>query len=200
MQDVLIACEKAGILIPDQLAAVGVDNDLITSECGIKPLTSVDDNRELLGFKAASLLEDLMNGATKPSEPVIIPPKGIVIRESSNILAVSHVKVAQALRFIWKNFNLGINSSTAARAVGLSRRGLSALFNKHLHHSVSDEILNSRLNEAKRLLIETDNKVDAIAALSGFKHGEHIARIFREKLGMKPSEYRTRNKHKEVSS
>jgi LacI family transcriptional regulator len=189
-QEILMACEEIGIIVPDQLAAVGVDNDIITSELGIIPLSSVDDNRELLGFSAAQMLQTLMDGLPPPVEPVKIPPKGIVIRESSDILAVANPKAARALRFIWKNYKSDIDSSTVAKTIGLSRRGLFTMFEKYLHRSVSQEITKCRINEAKRLLRETDMTVAEIASMSGFKHGEHIARIFRESLNMKPSEYR----------
>lgn len=195
MQEFLMACEAAGIAVPDQLAAVGVDNDQITSELGIMPLTSVDDNRELLGYQAAALLHDLMDGLPAPAQPVRVAPKGIVVRESSDILAVDHPKAARALRFIWKNYQADIDSVTVARAVGLSRRGLFRLFAKYLRRSVADEILKCRLNEAKRLLATTDMTVVEVASLAGFKHGEHIARVFREHVRMKPSEYRAQNRH-----
>lgn len=192
-QELLMACEEAGILLPDELAAVGVDNDLITSELGVMPLSSIDNNRELLGFQAAKLLHALMAGEAVPLAPIKIPPKEIVIRESSDILAVENAKAAQALRFIWKNYPLDIHSGSVARAVGLSRRGLFNLFQKYLHRSIAGEILKCRINEAKRLLLETNQTMDEIASLSGLKHAEHLARVFRDHLKLTPSDFRKAN-------
>ncbi len=192
-QELLMACEEAGILLPDQLAAVGVDNDLITSELGVMPLSSIDNNRELLGFQAAKMLQALMAGEPVPLTPLKIPPKEIVIRASSDILAVENAKAAQALRFIWKNYPQDITSDTVARAVGLSRRGLFYLFQKYLHRSIAGEILKCRINEAKRLLVETNQTMDEIASLSGLKHAEHLARVFRDHLRQTPSDFRKAN-------
>ena len=49
-----------------------------------------------------------MHGKRPPSKPGRTPPKGVVVRQSSDIMAVEHVEVAKALRAIeWRQFTFG---------------------------------------------------------------------------------------------
>ena len=97
--EVVLACERASLAVPEQVAVVGADNDPITSELGLVPLTSVDTNRFQLGYEGAALLDRLMQGEKPPRKPIRIPPKGIVVRRSSDILAVENIDVAPRFAF-----------------------------------------------------------------------------------------------------
>src|ERR1039458_7598157 len=88
--EALESCEAAGLAIPDQVAIVGAENNLMAPDAMETPLSSVDTNLETLGYRGAQLLDECMSGRPAPTEPIRIPPSGVIVRRSSDVLAVEH--------------------------------------------------------------------------------------------------------------
>jgi LacI family transcriptional regulator len=57
---VLDACDRSSVLVPEEAAVVGVDNEEILCELCNPPLSSVAPNPERIGYEAAELLDALM--------------------------------------------------------------------------------------------------------------------------------------------
>ena len=186
----LNACLAAGMRIPEQVAVVGVDNDELACEFAPVPLSSVDSNREELAYAGAALLDRMMEGTAPPVQPQRISPNCVVARESSNILAIGHVQVAAALRFIWQHYHEPITVKHVVAACPMSRCGLYSAFEKHVGRPLAEEIARKRVEHARRLLAESDEKIHTIATMSGFSSGEHLSRAFTRLTGQTPSEYR----------
>lgn len=64
--DIIRAAQMARLMVPNQVAVVGVDNDPIYCELGAMPLSSVVSNREMVGYRGAQLLDRLMRGGAPP--------------------------------------------------------------------------------------------------------------------------------------
>lgn len=190
---VLHACEDVDLRVPEEVAVLGCHNDELTCNFALVPLSSVDDDLELQGYEAARLLGRLMNGESVPATPILIPPKSIVTRASTDIFAVAHREVATALRFIWEHYTQPIQTNDVAAAAGLSRHHLMRQFQAHLGRSISDEILRKRVEHAKRLLVETDQKAWQIAEVCGFSSIVHLSSAFSRLVGQAPSRFR--NQH-----
>jgi LacI family transcriptional regulator len=131
-----------------------------------------------------------MDGEPPPREPIIIPPRGVVTRQSTDILAVPHVPTARALRFIWEHYRERIHAPDVAAAAGLSRRGLDHAFRQHLHRSVTEELTRRRVEHAKDLLENTDLKAYEVAEQSGFSGLVYFSRLFKQAVGTGPRAYR----------
>src|SRR5437660_984008 len=58
-QQVLNACRRAGLAVPDEVAVLGVDNNELVCNLADPPLSSVDANCERIGYEAAALLDRL---------------------------------------------------------------------------------------------------------------------------------------------
>lgn len=196
-KELIYACEAANISVPEQVAVVGADNDPISCELGPVTLTSVDSNLYGRGWEAAALLDRLMKGEAPPDEPIRIPPKGIIVRQSSDILAVGNPSVAKALRFIWANLNRNIKTNDVVKASGVSRTMLYTLFKKHLRTSLKDVILTERINRVKELLVKTDEKLDVLAVETGFLNGNRLSKTFKRQIGLSPYSFRKKEKHKD---
>jgi LacI family transcriptional regulator len=184
------ACEAAGLAVPEQVALIGVDNDEQACEFASIPLSSVDCNRELMAYEGARLLAKLLDGARAPRQPITIPPRGVVVRHSSDIYAVADQATARALQFIREHFRESIGVEDVIRASRASRCGLYRAFRKYVGRSVGEEIDRQRVEHAKKLLRETREKLYAVARLSGFSGAEHFTRTFRRVTGAPPSVYR----------
>jgi LacI family transcriptional regulator len=188
--DVIDAALLAGLRVPEQVAVLGVDNDELRCPFASVPLSSIDNDEGRVGFEAARLLQRLMNGQRPPSGPVLIPPRGIVVRQSTNILAIPHEHVATALRLIWEHYTDPIDVARVAQQIPISYAQLHASFVKHVGHTMADEIETRRLEHARRLLTETDAKVSEVARRSGFGSADRMGRVFVRRLNTTPSDYR----------
>lgn len=186
----VMACERAGVPVPEHAAVLGADNDPITSELGIIPLTSVDTNRFRHGYEAAALLDRLMKGEKRAPVVIRIPPRDVVMRRSSSILAVKNLHVSRALAFIWEHYQEPIQVKDVVQSTGISRRSLFALFRQHLGRTVMDEITRLRITHAKLLLKQSDDKTYAIARGCGYRDARHLNKNFQRLVGMTPTAYR----------
>ena len=183
-------CEHEGIRVPEQVAVVGVDNDEYTCQFAPIPISSVDSNREKLAFEAAAILDRLMDGEEPPQSPVLVPPAGLVVRQSSDILSLEHPEVAKALGFIWKHFHYRIRVNDVVAATAMSRCDLYREFRKYLGRTIREEIERKRIELARRLLTTTEHKIAHVARSSGFSSGEQFCRTFTKSTGMTPSVFR----------
>ncbi|MFT3787294.1 MAG: substrate-binding domain-containing protein [Tepidisphaeraceae bacterium] len=186
----LQACELAGLSVPEQVAVVGSDNDPLLCELGPVPLSSVDNRRRDQGYEAARLLDRLMKGHAPPTEPVRVPAGPVIIRQSSEVLAVPDLDLSKALRYIADHYREPISVQQVVDHVDVARRRLYMLFETHLGRPIHAEILRRRLDHAKRLLVTTDSKLYSVARTCGFPDAQQFTRVFTREVGTPPSRYR----------
>ena len=189
--EVVRAAHNANLLVPDDVAVVGVDNDPVYSQLGPVPLTSVLSNRRLAGYRAAELLDQIMDRKPNVARNIRIEPEGIVVRKSSDIIAAEDTHVAKALRYIWEHFREPITVDDVVLHSGTSRRGLYDRFERIVGHPIHLELMRQRIETAKQLLRDTDGKLQAIADSCGLIDAERFSKSFKRFCGISPSEYRT---------
>lgn len=88
---------------------------------------------------------------------------------------------------------LDLDIARAARRLGMSTRTLQ----RRLHEaatSFQEEVHAARIDAAKRLLVDTDAKLTAIALEVSFETLQSFSSLFRRATGMTPSEYRARHR------
>ena len=73
-QQLLDACRRIEVAVPDQVAVIGVDNDEELCNLSTPALSSVDVNSERIGFAAARLLDRMILGKKFPGREVMFPP------------------------------------------------------------------------------------------------------------------------------
>jgi LacI family transcriptional regulator len=184
-------CERNGIHIPDEVAVLGVDNIEFLCKCLMVPLSSVDTRLEKLGYEAAHQLNRLLNKEiTKNEPPQIIRPHGVICRQSTDVLAVEHPAVIKALQFTKSNFQNPITLEDVAEYAGMSKRGMEKAFQKYLGRSPAAELRRVRLDNAKRMLTETNCKIEAIAVDCGYSNSSNLSFAFNKETGMSPRTYR----------
>jgi LacI family transcriptional regulator len=189
--DIVDACIEAEIHIPDQVAVLGVDNDPVICDCVQVPLSSVRHDLEGMAYEAAALLDCLIKGGTPPEIPKRIPPKGVVTRKSTEVLAVENPQVSAALRYIHENFPRGnLSVDDVVDYTRLPRRSLERAFRAELQRTMLHEIVRVRTNHAQKLLETTSLSVTDIAAQSGFASLNHFFRVFHGRTGLTPRAFR----------
>jgi len=172
------------------VAVLGFSNDIAICESVTPMLSSISIAHERIGYLAAQMLNDLMQGKPAPKQPIRIPPTRVVVRESTDLAATDDLELICAVNFIRDHMRQQIGVQDVADHVGLSRRTLERRFSRHLRHTVDREIRRQRIEQAKRLLIETDLSVKRITAMCGFSRPEHLSRSFRMLEETTPLVYR----------
>ena len=116
-QQVLEACHRAELSVPEQVAVLGVDNDEVLCGLSPPPMSSVILNPRRVGRDGAALLSRMMRGETLEPVAHLIPPIGIATRQSTDILAVADPGIAAALRYIREHACEGIHVRDVLRIV-----------------------------------------------------------------------------------
>ncbi|MBN2292885.1 MAG: substrate-binding domain-containing protein [Pirellulales bacterium] len=192
-QQVLDACHRVHIAVPEEIAVVGVDNEKVLCKLCDPPLSSVAPNPERIGYEAAELLDQLISGKSPGSEERLIPPLYVVTRQSSDTLGIDDTDVASALRFIRENACVGATVEDVVRHVAISRSQLERRFRKYLNHSPHTEIRIVQVKRVKELLMDTDLSLSAIARQAGYVHSEYMSVVFKRLTGQTPGEFRRGN-------
>ncbi|NLX96176.1 MAG: DNA-binding transcriptional regulator [Rhodopirellula sp.] len=187
---VLDACRRAGIRVPDEIAVVGVGNDECLCDLALPALTSVDLNPQKVGYEAAALLDRMMAGKSVPDREMVVAPAGIVARMSSDVVATEDARVAQAVLYIRQHACDGIRVADVLRHVSVSRAALEPRFKQVLGRTVHQEIHRVRLSRVQELLSVTDMPLKQIARQAGYRYPEYMMRVFRLATGQTLKQYR----------
>jgi LacI family transcriptional regulator len=193
-QQMLNACHDFQIHVPDEVAVVGVDNDDVICPLCSPPLTSVEPNTRRIGYEAASMLERMMRGESVSTGITWIPAQGIVVRSSTDAIPVDDAEFVKAYRFIRENACRGVSVQNVADSVPMSRRALERRMRTYLNRSPAEVITGIRLARMKELLETTSQPLKRIAKLTGFSHDEHMAKFFKQLVGLPPGQYRTKHR------
>ncbi len=187
---VLEACLLADVNVPEEIAVLGTDNDELLCNILVPQLSSVDINAREIGYQAAHLLERRMSGEKKHT-PITTPPSHVVMRQSTNIVAIRDPDVARAVSFIRENSNSPeMCVDRIAEWVGISRRTLQIKFEKHLQRTPGEELARTRIDHARRLLRDGNNKISQIAPMIGLSSTSYFFHLFQKIQGMSPRTYR----------
>jgi LacI family transcriptional regulator len=193
--DIMESCEIAQLRVPEQVAIVAPDNSFLAVESMSTPISSIEPNLETMGYRGAALLDDLMNGKPPPKQPIRMPPLGLIVRKSSDMLAVNHDGVARALRFAWEHFHEPIHVGDLAKVAGMSLRGFQQAFRQHIGRPPRDELHRARIDHAKKLLTMTSKKTETVAAECGYPNINSFWVSFRKSTGITPAQYRKQFGH-----
>lgn len=190
--EVLEMCEASGIAVPDEVAIVGAGNSLLAVDAMRTPISSVDTNLETLGYRGAAELDKLMHHKAAPTAPIRVPPARLIVRKSSDLVAINHPGIARSLRYIWDHCHEPIGVGNLAEIAGMSRRGFHKAFVENLGRPPGAELQHIRIELAKRLLLESDEKLESIADRCGYRSSNSLWVAFRQATGMTPKKFQTK--------
>ena len=114
---VLNVCGEQAIVVPDDVAVIGVDNDEMLCELCEPPLSSVALNPWKVGYEGAALLDRMLKGKSPPRERTLIPPLGVVTRKSTDVVTMVDADLAAALRLIRQRACEGITIEEVLKQV-----------------------------------------------------------------------------------
>ena len=180
----MLVASDLGIRIPRELSVLGVDNDTTLCSFAPVPISSIDPNAFQVGFTAARMLQDAMDGRQVASSSV--EPSRIVERESTEFIPVETPWLSDALMFIEKNYARGISAVDVIRITGRSSTFAERVFRQKTGLPIQAYLTRVRMAEAVRLLTTTDRMVKEIALLCGYRSAQYFCRAFTSFHGRRP--------------
>ncbi|MBL9195470.1 MAG: XylR family transcriptional regulator [Opitutaceae bacterium] len=192
-QQIMAAALEAELLVPDEVAILGINNDPTRCELCYPSLSSVAPNTFQSGYRAAEVLAGLLAGQDHAGLDERVEPIGVVTRRSTDVLAISDRTVATALGFIRERACQAITVDEVVRHAHTSRSQLERKFRDHLGRTPQAEIRRVQVAKIRQLLQETDFPLKKIAELAGFEHVEYMCVLFKRMTGSSPGAYRKLN-------
>lgn len=196
---VLEACRAAKMAVPEEVAVLGAENDLMIAPHTTPPLSSIESNLEELGYQAAVLLQSLMDGKSPPEPGVIVPPKGLVARGSTDTLAAVHDGVKRFVDFIRAHFHEDLNHEDFCCASGMSSTALFNACKKDLGLNPGEILRWQRLKAAEARMLTSNEKLSVIALECGFKNGVTFWNAFQRAHDQSPEEWRKRSRQEDMA-
>ena len=181
--------EFPNLLISDDLFQS--DRDRITSAGGQAPmdmmLKLIQDRH---GYKlATSISEQFMCERLRSSKDRQNIPLHLT-------LGSNQPKLTEAAILMEANIEEPIDLEELSSYVGISRRQLERLFQKHLQCVPTRYYLNLRLNRARLLLLQTNKSILDIALACGFVSAPHFSKCYRDLFGIPPRDERLKPQNK----
>ncbi len=146
--------------------------------------------RELKNVRLTSKQQiELLGARIKELLPV---SEGIKEIQENNdrMSSEDHLFATRLKAFVEQNIgNSELSVLDIAQAMNISRTKLFALTKKIFDSSPNNYVLNTRINYAKRLLMEPNVRVSEVAYRSGFSDPKYFSRCFKKLTGLLPKDF-----------
>ena len=164
---------------------INLDDEIIKIKATLEKLLDYQKNNTkvntaLLKITVKMLFADLYH---------ILPKEG---KHVHNIAFEKKIRpvLLSVLKYINENYTNQINVDDIAKLFYVSRSHLARMFKRDLSFSISEYILNLKINNAKQLLISTRKSINEIAEISGFSSAVYFGLIFKKHIGISPLNFR----------
>ena len=112
-------------------------------------------------------------------------------KQADHINAVNYsLPVRLACEYIEKNFQENINLNKISNYVSLSKNYFCNIFKKETGITIWDYLIRIRMEEAKKMLLETEQKTYEISERVGYDDPSYFGRLFKKYTGFTPMEFR----------
>lgn len=188
-QLVLGLCLELGLTVPERLAVLGVDDDRVICETMTPPLSSISLDGVNSGRLAARLLDELLQGVRV--DPVLkLDFPRVITRQSTDTTAIVDTVMARTLAKITADLSKPLRLNALAEQLGYSARTLELKARKVFGCTLKEKVNHIRLNEAVRLLSNSELSVQEVAERCGFCGASHLGVRMKEAFGYPPSVFR----------
>lgn len=180
---VLDAAKQSGILVPDDLSVLGVDNESCTCLHSIPTLSSIQPDFEEAGFLAAKALQAMIE--RRPAQRLYrYRVKCVVRRKSMEPASPAGKLVLKAIETIRAIDGPLVHVDDIAAKLGVSRRLLDKRFRQIDGRSVLEAIQDQKLKRICTLLKTTRLSIREICENCGFRSPTYPMQLFRRRFGM----------------
>lgn len=99
-------------------------------------------------------------------------------------------KIRESARWIRENYSKAISVAQAAESAAMSKRNFQRRFKCEFGITPLEYLLRTRFEVVRTMLRNTDLPVDKIARRCGMGDGNRLGRLFKERYGVSPTQYR----------
>lgn len=147
------------------------------------------------GSQLLSLLQLALSDRETASQPMLQGYTMVILSKLLPLMELTQAPVGAdalqlVLRYIGKHYTQPISRADIAQAVGYSESYISHMFRESMRITLSAYITMLRMDDARRLLAETDLAVSHIAMKLGFASIRSFNRFFAKEMKMTPTAYR----------
>jgi transcriptional regulator GlxA family with amidase domain len=136
------------------------------------------------------MLDQLLRGKKVEELEKMVPPLGVIARESTETVAFKDARLCQAIEYLNQHIEDPIGVQELASHVGVSRRWMEYAFRDALGESPYQYIRHRRLKRAQLLLEEEPSvKIYQVARRTGFTSAKQLSMAFGQEFGQSPREY-----------
>lgn len=186
--------QETGLLVPEDIAILGIDNNESICNICTPPLSSITLNLNKAGYMATKLLDHLISGKEKlAGQQITIEPMHVIERNSTSILAINDEDVINAINYIYSHRDHPLSVTDIADYVCVSKRSLQSKFKHYLNNSIYEVMVQAHFQKARTMLLQTTLSIDEIAFQSGFGSSSKMRRAFLDIAGLLPHKYRQMN-------
>jgi len=107
---------------------------------------------------------------------------------------LSPARLRRVFEFIEAHLDVNMRLNMLAEEVGVSAFHFSRLFKQSTGSSPHQYLLRRRLDRAKTLLRQPQISLAEVSASTGFADQSHFTKVFRQFVGVTPSEFRSQHK------
>ncbi|SHK09380.1 LacI family transcriptional regulator [Rubritalea squalenifaciens DSM 18772] len=184
--------KSLGIKCPEQMAIIGVSNDVVFCHTTYPPLTSIPYPGRKIGYAAAELLYKLMEGEEVSDDYTLkVAPGTVVARESTRYVILPDPVVTAALEYIRTSpLQTNITVEELCRKAGVSREGLRQKFQATLGRSPKQELERVRCYQIVEILRNSTETLSELSEICGFSGPDHLCRFVKRLTGKTPGEIR----------
>jgi transcriptional regulator GlxA family with amidase domain len=165
-----------------------IDRNRYTCSGGTAPVDMILHlvRRQLGGDVSAGVAEQFVYERVRQSaDQQRVPLRHTVGNQSEKLII--------AVELMEANIREPVSQTELASYIGLSRRQLQRIFQRHLMTTPSRHYLQIRLLRARELLHQTSMSLVEIASLTGFVSSSHFSKSYKEFYGYAPSAERRQN-------
>jgi AraC-like DNA-binding protein len=111
------------------------------------------------------------------------------LARSSTLGSEAQRVVRKAMAYIHEHYMESISLEDASRHVSMSKEYLARCFRQEMGITLVTYLNRYRVNQSKALLEKGDCNLTEIALETGFSSSGYFSRVFRQEVGMSPTEY-----------
>ena len=150
------------------------------------------ENASLFRSDVMEIMKNYENTTPLSKELAETNLKKLIIKVIQHITENSHsvTKLSPILDYIHKNYNTEISNKKLAEIINYHPHHVNLLMKKYTGSTLHSYITQYRMNEALKMLANTDKSIETIANETGYKNPSHFHKIFKKFFEVSPTEYR----------
>lgn len=190
-KEIIDACTRMKIKIPQQVTVLGVDNDELVCNYTQPTLSSVRIDHCDVGYCAAKALSAMLTRKTKrPQPPIRHPAECVVERESTRPIPPITYLVEKIQNFIRSHAHEPITVSDVVRHANISRRLADLRLKEATGKTIHEALRDVRLGLVVGYLRKSRLPINKISRLSGFQNIQRLKYVFKARYGVSMREFR----------